>query len=93
MPRPQQRIDLSLSGNPILALLLVTSCEPAPLRAQVGRLGNHAAANVLGNLDGRRDSGPLRGGSLFCPWGLEAWLAPLACQRTLTQPWREWWGW
>jgi hypothetical protein len=47
----------------------VTSCEPATLGAQVGRLGNHAAANVLGNLDSSRDSGPVGGGSLFGPGG------------------------
>ena len=69
MPRLQQSIDLSLSSDPILALLLVTSAEPAPFRAQVRRLGNHAAANVLGNLDGPGAGGQIRGGSLFSPGG------------------------
>ena len=34
MPRLQQSIDLSLSSDPVLALLLVTSAEPAAFRAQ-----------------------------------------------------------
>jgi hypothetical protein len=67
MPRLQQRINFRLSGNPVLALLLVTSGKPATLSAQIGRLGNHAAANVLRNLDGDRDGGDLGGGSLFSP--------------------------